>query len=288
MQLEINNELIETNRQFLNLFSRFDEEQINEVPFAGSWTPAQVAEHVIKSETFIKNAMNATGKVVARKSDERVPELKNVFLNFNTKLQSPQFILPEEKKYDKKELIEKFNSATASFAIILENINSSEVIVDPALGELTKEEMTHFVVYHTQRHIHQLQTIFQTINKTIIEATSEEIVRNVNDAFNRNDMQAFLSYCTDDIRWNMIGSSSTQGKDAILKMMNKMPDMSPDISVNNIFVAGNKAACTGTFLMTKHTGEKTHYSFCDIYQFAAGKIAVMDSYVLPLKGDSAL
>lgn len=232
--------------------------------------------------------MSAPGKKVDRQPDARVPELKDVFLNFSTKLQSPDFILPTEKKYDKEILINCFNNVSSQLIIAINNANGDEAIVNPALGEITKEEMTYFVVYHTRRHIHQLQTIFQTINKTIMPTTHEEIIRNVNDAFNNNDMQAFLSYCTDDIRWNMIGSSSTQGKDAILKMMNEMPNMSPDITINDIFGSSDKAVCTGTFLMPKSTGEKEHYSFCDIYQFTNGKIAVMDSYVLPLKDNPTL
>ena len=101
MTQTINNECRETNRQLIQLFSSFSDEQINQVPFAGSWTPAQIAAHVLKSETFILQALNATGKPVDRMPDERVAELKKIFLNFTNKFQSPVFIVPEKKMYQK-------------------------------------------------------------------------------------------------------------------------------------------------------------------------------------------
>jgi len=116
-----------------------------------------------------------------------------------------------------------------------------------------------------------------------MSTTNKEIIQKVNDAFNRNDMQTFLAYCTEDIQWNMIGNSSTKGKDAILKMMTEMPGDSPDIIIEEILTEENKAACTGTFTMTKSSGESSRYSFCDVYQFADGKIQVLDSYVVEIK-----
>ncbi len=284
MKQKINNQCREINQQLIQLFSAFDDAHINQVPFAGSWTPAQVAAHVIKSETFILKSMSVPGKPVDRLPDERVPELKGIFLNFTTKFQSPDFIVPEQKTYEKKELIAQLTTVSGQLYEKTDAINVSEAVIDPALGELTKLEMIHFVAYHTQRHIHQLKHIFQTINKhEIMITTNEAIVRKVNEAFNMNDMQVFLSYCTDDIEWNMVGNSATQGKEAILAMMTAMPADSPDVTITDIFSNGDKTACTGTFTMTKKTGEKEYFSFCDIYKFREEKIQVLDSYVVEIK-----
>ena len=284
-ETNISHRLIEANRQFIQLFSAFNNEQINEVPFKESWTPAQVAEHIIKSEKVMLQALTAPGNKIDRKPDAREPELRNIFLNFTTKLQSPDFIIPEQKTYTNEGLHQQLTDTASQLAATIDTIKKEEAIADPALGELTKEEIIYFLTYHTQRHIYQLQHIQETLNdKTkAMEATQEVIVRNVNDAFKNNDIPAFLSYCTRDIRWNIIGQSSTQGKDSILQMMAATPGECPDIAIDTIFSAANKTACTGTFTMVKNEGENERFHFCDIYEFKEDEIQTLDSYVVAIK-----
>ena len=46
--------------------------------------------------------LNMEGKPAQRNPEEGVPHLKKIFLNFETKFQSPEFIVPENKKYNKE------------------------------------------------------------------------------------------------------------------------------------------------------------------------------------------
>ena len=43
----------ETEREFYNVLASFTQEQLNESPFEGSWTAAQVADHMLKSKKGI-------------------------------------------------------------------------------------------------------------------------------------------------------------------------------------------------------------------------------------------
>ncbi len=113
---------------------------------------------------------------------------------------------------------------------------------------------------------------------------SKELILQVNEAFNRNDMSAFLSLCNEDIEWNMMGSTSAKGKTAILAMMQQMPPVELSISISNILFAGDQAACTGRFTMKNKEGVTTDYHFCDVYVFSGNLIAKLDSYVVENKG----
>src|SRR5258705_198150 len=97
--------------ELAELVSSFSDVEINEIPFEGSWMAAQVTDHVRKSNNGIAQALQMKGRVNERKADERVKELKDVFLDFETKLKSPQFILPGQSGYNKKDLIERLGSA---------------------------------------------------------------------------------------------------------------------------------------------------------------------------------
>jgi len=147
------------------MISAFSEEAINMIPYAGSWTAAQVIIHVTKSNNSIAQALTLKAKEAHRKPDERIDELKNIFLNFDTKLKSPDFILPPPGVYDKETIVTELrNSIDFLNEESIQN-NLSEAIKHPAFGDITKLELLHFVEYHTERHIHQLKRISEALKK---------------------------------------------------------------------------------------------------------------------------
>ena len=148
-----------TTSCLLEMVDEFSQEDINKIPFEKSWTAAQVAEHVIRSNIGIVKTLRQSGKAVSRPVDEGVQRLKNLFLNFENKLQSPQFILPTRDIYDKEWVISHLKNSILELKQITTAVNHYEAIDHPVFGEITKHELLHFVIYHTQRHIHQLTNI---------------------------------------------------------------------------------------------------------------------------------
>lgn len=159
MSKETFNELQYTSAKFLQLIASFDQEKINTVPFEGSWTAAQVAEHVTRSNKGIAGALDMEAKTADRDPAARVQELKETFLNFTIKFQSPEFILPTQDYYQKETLIEELKKSAWHLNETAKKVNLYEEISLPPFGEITKLELLHFVLYHTQRHIHQVKNI---------------------------------------------------------------------------------------------------------------------------------
>ena len=148
-----------TTSSFLDLASSFSQEDINKIPFENSWTGAQVAEHVTRSNIGIIKSLRQQGRTASRAVDEGVQRLRDVFLNFEKKLQSPQFILPTRNIYDREWVITHLKTSIVELRDTAENVNYHEAIDHPIFGQVTKYELLHFVIYHTQRHIHQLKNI---------------------------------------------------------------------------------------------------------------------------------
>lgn len=149
--------------QLVQLFSSFSEDAINARPSIDCWSAGQVAEHLTKSNVFIAQALTQKGKTTVREPDERVPELKAMFLDFSKKFKSPVFILPTEENCNKETLVKHFKNSAAQLKEAAKTVNLSEAITDPALGESTKLELMHFVLFHSQRHIHQLKNIYKAV-----------------------------------------------------------------------------------------------------------------------------
>lgn len=142
--------------ELVKLIASTNGESINAVPYKDSWTVAQLATHVAKSNNAIAQGMEMEGKAAEREPDAGEPGLRKMFLDFDAKYKSPEFIVPEKKKYDHDEVIKVLINSIDKLEALRSKAVLVEIIDLPIFGEVTKLELLYFVLYHTQRHIHQL------------------------------------------------------------------------------------------------------------------------------------
>jgi DinB superfamily len=148
------------------LLSSLDENKINRVPYKDSWTAGQVSRHVSKSINGMAKAMRIKAKRAERSADEKIPMLKNAFLDFSNKMKSPPFIVPEEGLYEIRSASTELKNAFENFKESALNANLSELPENLPLGAITKLEILHFVMFHTQRHLYQLTRICAALKDT--------------------------------------------------------------------------------------------------------------------------
>ena len=149
--------------QLTNLMSAVDNGKVNTIPFEGSWTAPQLLRHVTKSINGMTKAMHMEGKPAERNPGERIEELKKIFLDFSKKLRQPDFIVPEERVYEKQPSIEELDRSFNQFKESASGANLNDMVEGLPLGPITKLEITHFVLYHTQRHVHQMKNICEAL-----------------------------------------------------------------------------------------------------------------------------
>jgi hypothetical protein len=146
----------------LNLFS---EEQLNTVPFEGSWTGGQVGEHLLKSAGVVEAVFGRTAPTTSRPPDEKVPMLR-MFLDFSIRMKSPDFILPSDGFHARQPLIDQLQKDWDRLGEAVDTLDLSETCLDfemPSVGHLTRLEWISFYVYHTKRHLHQLRNILASL-----------------------------------------------------------------------------------------------------------------------------
>jgi len=162
---ELLTEVDHTATQLLNLVRAVEESKFNTVPYEGSWTAGQLVRHVSKSTAGIAKALSKKGQSAQREADEKIPVLRDTFMNFSTKLQAPEFIIPEERTYNKQASIEELQHAFEKFITNATGTNVNEIIEGLPMGTVTKLELIHFIIYHTKRHIHQLEKISKALQE---------------------------------------------------------------------------------------------------------------------------
>ena len=155
-----------TINDLMQLLSYFNEEQINVVPFGGSWTAGQLSRHVLMSNVGFIEIMNGPYKETQRQPDEMVQKIKTDFLDFSTKGQSADNLKPPLIDYNKNELLISFETLKEKMNQVIEISDLTKTCTAfelPVYGFLTRWEALHFILYHTQRHIHQLKNIFKKV-----------------------------------------------------------------------------------------------------------------------------
>jgi uncharacterized protein len=113
----------------------------------------------------------------------------------------------------------------------------------------------------------------------------KQIVETINAAFADNNPEEFLSNCTEDVVWTMVGEKTNKGKTAIREWMAQMKDMEPPkFTVDQMIADGDTVACYGDMSM-KEDGKLQKYSYCDVYRFSGDKIRELRSFVVKLKAE---
>lgn len=154
------NEIESTAGELLQMIDSFEQETFNEVPFADSWTPGQVTEHIFLSASGILGTVNGNTAPTQRDPHQMIAPLRDAFLNFNIKMQSPDFILPTPEPKDKAQLLHSMKDTWTGLARAAKTQDLHATCLDfemPTVGTLTRIEWLSFAVVHTQRHIWQLK-----------------------------------------------------------------------------------------------------------------------------------
>lgn len=168
MEKQLLAEMEQTAATFEELAASFTQEQINTMPFEGSWTPGQVIDHVLKSLSKISSAVYATTTPSDRDPALRVAPIRNLFLDFDKKLNSPDFILPDTTPLQKEVLLASSKRLFEKIITAINTLDLSVLCLDfqaPRSDKFTRLEWIYFILYHTQRHIHQLKKIAAVVNK---------------------------------------------------------------------------------------------------------------------------
>lgn len=143
MTENILNELKNVTDDLLQTINLFTEEQFNVVPFERSWTAAQVVQHLVKSELKTIQIFGAGAVITQRKFDEHAEAIKSIFLNFTTKLPSPEFTIPSNNKDEKSVAYNNLKSGRDEILKIAESVDLSRTFKDfqfPQFGALTGME----------------------------------------------------------------------------------------------------------------------------------------------------
>lgn len=163
---DVRSDLKDSTQKLLELISEFPEKFFNTKPNDGGWSAGEVAEHLIKLETGTVRLFIGEGTPCERNPEEKIGTMKKRLLQFEKKMTAPDSIVPDGKAKDKRKVLDKIQDIRQRLTGMIDIHDLSEVISDfdhPVFGTLTRIEWIYFSIYHSQRHGHQIDNIYQEV-----------------------------------------------------------------------------------------------------------------------------
>lgn len=108
----------------------------------------------------------------------------------------------------------------------------------------------------------------------------KELLKQVNIAFAKGNLDFLVEHTTDEITWNIIGNKTIEGKENFTENLKKMrAEKVAELQFDQILTHGKAGAVNG--IMKMQNGK--NYAFSDFYEFSGakgGKIKSITSYVI--------
>ena len=118
-----------------------------------------------------------------------------------------------------------------------------------------------------------------------LPAVTVETLQAFADAWNRHDIDALMSFMTDDCVFEASAGADAcgtryRGRDAVRAGFAEVWATFPDAQWHDPrhFVSGNRGVSEWTFRGTRSDGTRVEVDGCDVFTFRDGRIALKDSY----------
>lgn len=112
-----------------------------------------------------------------------------------------------------------------------------------------------------------------------------EILQAFANAWNRHDIEALMTFMTDDCVFEASAGpqacgAASKGRDAVQAAFREVWATYPDARWNapRHFVCGDRGVSEWTFCGTRGDGSRVEVNGCDVFTFRGDKIAVKNSY----------
>lgn len=157
------NQMEQTAAKLIDSLQLVCDSDFNLKPSAKKWSIAQVVDHICLSNQSIIKALVLDGMKVDRDPAERIGELKEMFLDFTKTYESPSFIVPKKAIYNRQELMDDLLHSLQQIHRLMYKTELNVLINHPAFGDISKLEILHFALFHTQRHLRQINLIHEEL-----------------------------------------------------------------------------------------------------------------------------
>ena len=152
--------------ELTEVLQSFSAKESKTVFYTGSCSAVQVENQVIKSCAGLPKMLAGGSIAKQRDHQENVQKIEFIFLEFITKMQSPEFILPADKFFKTDNLQHALNKLLDKIVMVNVQKDLNRTYTDfPFLqmGFFTGKERLCFALAYTTRHLRKIKNIHQCL-----------------------------------------------------------------------------------------------------------------------------
>jgi ketosteroid isomerase-like protein len=106
------------------------------------------------------------------------------------------------------------------------------------------------------------------------------LLKEISEAFAKGKMAFAEPHLADDIKWNIIGESSINGKEQVLEV-SKMQQLEsfPVITIKNIIAEGDFVVIESTGVAKTKEGKPYNQAYCEVFKFSNNALKEVTTYL---------
>ncbi len=110
--------------------------------------------------------------------------------------------------------------------------------------------------------------------------TNTKFLRQISEAFPKGNLEFFLPFLANDIKWNILGYGTVSGKEEVLEVF-KMSQLEsfPVVTIKNIVAEGNYVVVESTGEANTKNGKPYNQTYCDVFYFDNEKLLEITTYL---------
>jgi uncharacterized protein len=105
-------------------------------------------------------------------------------------------------------------------------------------------------------------------------------LKQIAEAFAKGNLKFSATHLSEDVIWNILGSSPIFGKEQVLEISKMLQlESFPIITIKNIIAQANFVVIESTGKANTKTGKPYNQLYCDIFRFEEEKIKEITTYL---------
>ncbi len=161
--LEILTKDLHHNTQFLqSTLDSIPDAIMKHNPAPDKWSILTILDHLRVTDQSILRLGQSEASPTERDAMININKVKKVFQNHELQLPAPNAVLPKHDDKSKEELITELKDIRKATLAQGESLGWNGVLSNfshPITGTMTRLEWLYFCIYHTERHIYQIEGI---------------------------------------------------------------------------------------------------------------------------------
>lgn len=158
----VKKDLRQSTNNLMDVLSLTPEDFFNIQPSQDGWSVGKIGEHLIKVETGTVRIFTGSAEASDRDAEQKIKTIRDRMMDFETKMTAYGPIIPDDEPKEKTKVLEKLQDIRQKLLGFIDIQDLTEMVTafeHPIFGSLTRIEWIYFNIYHSRRHIKQIEKI---------------------------------------------------------------------------------------------------------------------------------